>query len=63
VIHDFVPGPQPAQAPFPYLFSVRMLTWTREGHHSLDTYRGGSCGQRGSRSLSRTPARQCRVRY
>jgi C-methyltransferase len=40
VIQDFVSGPQPAQAPFPYLFSVRMLTWTREGQaHSLDTYR------------------------
>jgi len=40
VIHDFVSGPQPAQAPFPYLFSVRMLTWTREGQaYSLDTYR------------------------
>jgi cyclopropane fatty-acyl-phospholipid synthase-like methyltransferase len=40
VIHDFVAGPQPAQAPFPYLFSVRMLTWTREGQaYSLDTYR------------------------
>jgi ubiquinone/menaquinone biosynthesis C-methylase UbiE len=40
VIQDFVAGPQPAQAPFPYLFSVRMLTWTREGQsYSLDTYR------------------------
>jgi C-methyltransferase len=40
VIQDFVSGPQPAEAPFPYLFSVRMLTWTREGEaHSLDTYR------------------------
>lgn len=40
VVHDFMPGPQPTQAPFPYLFSVRMLTWTREGQaHSLDTYR------------------------
>jgi ubiquinone/menaquinone biosynthesis C-methylase UbiE len=39
VIHDFVAGPQPAEAPFPYLFSVRMLTWTREGQvYSLDTY-------------------------
>ena len=39
VIQDFVSGPQPAQAPFPYLFSVRMLTWTREGQaYSLDTY-------------------------
>ncbi len=40
VIQDFVSGPQPAKAPFPYLFSVRMLTWTREGEaYSLDTYR------------------------
>jgi C-methyltransferase len=39
VIQDFVSGPQPAQAPFPYLFSIRMLTWTREGQaYSLDTY-------------------------
>jgi ubiquinone/menaquinone biosynthesis C-methylase UbiE len=40
LIHDFMTGPQPAQAPFPYLFSVRMLTWTREGQaYPLDTYR------------------------
>jgi hypothetical protein len=33
-------GSPPAEAPFLYLFSVRMLTWTREGEaHSLDTYR------------------------
>jgi len=29
VIQDFVSGAQPGEAPFPYLFSVRMLTWTR----------------------------------
>jgi len=40
VIQDFVSGLAPAEEPFPYLFSVRMLTWTREGEaHSLDTYR------------------------
>jgi ubiquinone/menaquinone biosynthesis C-methylase UbiE len=39
VIQDFVSGLSPEEAPFPYLFSVRMLTWTREGEsHSLDTY-------------------------
>jgi ubiquinone/menaquinone biosynthesis C-methylase UbiE len=40
VIQDFVSGLSPAEAPFPYLFSVTMLTWTREGEaYSLDTYR------------------------
>ena len=40
VIQDFVSGAQPGEAPFPYLFSVRMLTWAQEGEaHSLDTYR------------------------
>ena len=40
VIQDFVSGSAPVEEPFPYLFSVRMLTWTREGEaHSLDTYR------------------------
>jgi C-methyltransferase len=40
VIQDFVSGLPPAEEPFPYLFSVRMLTWTREGEaYSLDTYR------------------------
>ena len=39
VIQDFVSGLPPAEAPFPYLFSVRMLTWTREGEsHSIDVY-------------------------
>jgi len=39
VIQDFVSGLSPAEAPFPYLFSVRMLTWTREGEsHSIDVY-------------------------
>ena len=40
VIQDFVSGLlPPPEAPFPYLFSVRMLTWTREGEaYSLDTY-------------------------
>jgi C-methyltransferase len=40
VIHEFVSGLRPAEAPFPYLFSVMMLAWSREGEaHSLDTYR------------------------
>jgi len=39
VIQDFVSGLPPAEVPFPYLFSVRMLTWTREGEsHSIDVY-------------------------
>jgi cyclopropane fatty-acyl-phospholipid synthase-like methyltransferase len=39
VIQDFISGLPPAQTPFPYLFSVRMLTWTRDGEaYSLDTY-------------------------
>jgi ubiquinone/menaquinone biosynthesis C-methylase UbiE len=39
VIQDFVSGLSPAETPFPYLFSVRMLTWTREGEsHSIDVY-------------------------
>ncbi|HEX4099315.1 MAG TPA: methyltransferase [Pseudonocardiaceae bacterium] len=39
VIHDFVSGSRPADDPFPYLFSVVMLAWTREGEaYSLDTY-------------------------
>ncbi|PZS24753.1 MAG: methyltransferase [Pseudonocardiales bacterium] len=40
VIHDFVSGSRPADDPFPYLFSVVMLAWSREGEaYSLDTYR------------------------
>ncbi len=39
VIHDFVSGSRPADDPFPYLFSVVMLAWSREGEaYSLDTY-------------------------
>jgi C-methyltransferase len=39
VINDFVSDAQPNETPLPYLFSVRMLAWTREGEaHSLDTY-------------------------
>ena len=39
VIQDIVSGLSPAEVPFPYLFSVRMLTWTREGEsHSIDVY-------------------------
>jgi hypothetical protein len=39
VIQDFVSGLSPAEAPFPYLFSVNMLTWTRKGEsHSIDVY-------------------------
>jgi C-methyltransferase len=38
-INEFVPGERPAEEPFPHLFSVLMLTWTREGEaHSLETY-------------------------
>jgi ubiquinone/menaquinone biosynthesis C-methylase UbiE len=40
VVQEFLSGPPPAEVPFPYLFSVRMLTATREGEaHSLDAYR------------------------
>jgi len=40
VVQDFISGADPVETPFPYLFSVRMLGWTREGEaHSLDTYR------------------------
>lgn len=40
VIHEFVSGSRPADEPYPYLFSVVMLTWSREGEaHALDTYR------------------------
>ncbi|MGH3888111.1 MAG: methyltransferase [Pseudonocardiaceae bacterium] len=40
VIHGFVSGSRPADEPFPYLFSVIMLVWSREGEaHALDTYR------------------------
>jgi C-methyltransferase len=39
VIHEFISGAAPPVAPFPYLFSVIMLTSTREGEaHSLSTY-------------------------
>jgi C-methyltransferase len=39
-INDFVPGGSvPADEPFPFLFSVIMLTWTREGEaYPLNTY-------------------------
>jgi ubiquinone/menaquinone biosynthesis C-methylase UbiE len=40
VIHDFVAGARPAEDPFPYLFSIIMLTASRDGEaYSLDTYR------------------------
>lgn len=40
VIHEFVSGPRPADEPSPYLFSVVMLTWSREGEaHAVETYR------------------------
>ena len=40
VIHEFVSGQPPAEDPFPYLFSVIMLAWSREGEaYSLETYR------------------------
>jgi C-methyltransferase len=39
VINDFVPGSRPADDPFPFLFSVLMLTWTRDGEaYQLSTY-------------------------
>lgn len=39
VIHEFVSGQPPAEDPFPYLFSVIMLVWSREGEaYSLETY-------------------------
>jgi C-methyltransferase len=39
VIHEFISGAAPTTTPFPYLFSVIMLTSTGEGEaHSLDTY-------------------------
>jgi len=39
-INDFVPTAPPEEQPFPYLFSVTMLTWTREGEsYPLATYR------------------------
>jgi salicylate hydroxylase len=39
VIHEFVSGAEPAETPFPYLFSVIMLTSTGAGEaHSLETY-------------------------
>jgi C-methyltransferase len=38
-INEFVPGERPAEEPFPHLFSVIMLTWTREGEaYPLETY-------------------------
>jgi ubiquinone/menaquinone biosynthesis C-methylase UbiE len=39
-INDFAPGEScPADEPFPFLFSVIMLTWTREGEaYPLSTY-------------------------
>ncbi|MBV9029950.1 MAG: methyltransferase domain-containing protein [Pseudonocardiales bacterium] len=40
VVHEFASGPCPADDPSPYLFSIVMLTWSREGEaHMLDTYR------------------------
>lgn len=39
VIHEFISGSRPAETPFPYLFSIIMLTSTRDGEaYSLDTY-------------------------
>ena len=39
VIHEFISGGAPTETPFPYLFSVIMLTSTAEGEaYSLDTY-------------------------
>lgn len=39
VIHEFISGAEPTETPFPYLFSVIMLTSTAEGEaYSLDTY-------------------------
>lgn len=39
VIHEFISGAAPSETPFPYLFSVIMLTSTGQGEaHSLDTY-------------------------
>ena len=39
-INDFVAvGSRPAEEPFPFLFSIIMLSWTREGEaYSLETY-------------------------
>jgi C-methyltransferase len=38
-IHDFMPAGRPADDPFPHLFSIVMLTWTREGEaYPLATY-------------------------
>jgi ubiquinone/menaquinone biosynthesis C-methylase UbiE len=39
-INDFVPGgSRPAAQPFPFLFSVMMLTWSRDGEaHPYSTY-------------------------
>jgi C-methyltransferase len=38
-INDFMAAGSPAQEPFPFLFSVMMLTWTREGEaYPLATY-------------------------
>jgi SAM-dependent methyltransferase len=39
-INDFMAAGSPAEEPFPFLFSVIMLTWTREGEaYPLATYR------------------------
>ncbi|MDX6644806.1 MAG: hypothetical protein QOK40_533, partial [Miltoncostaeaceae bacterium] len=39
-INDFMAAGPPAEQPFPFLFSVMMLTWTREGEaYPLATYR------------------------
>lgn len=40
VIHDFIASAHPADEPFPYLFSIIMVSATHEGEaYSLDTYR------------------------
>lgn len=39
VVHEFISGGTPTETPFPYLFSVIMLTSTGEGEaYSLETY-------------------------
>ena len=39
-INDFMAAGPPAEQPFPFLFSVMMLAWTREGEaYPLATYR------------------------
>jgi ubiquinone/menaquinone biosynthesis C-methylase UbiE len=61
VIQDFISGLPPAQTPFPYLFSVRMLTWTRDGEaYSLDTY-SRLLQEAGFSSPNSTPTKECQV--